>query len=67
MRTLSTNFYTADQLRFILSVHRITEPLPTKKTKLLIAFPNGILDTITVHNKKSTYGKTLYKSVLTEH
>jgi hypothetical protein len=59
--------YTKDQTLKVFSAWGVKESLPKKSQKTLIAFPPGAdfrVGTVTVHDQKSTYGKTLYKIVL---
>lgn len=53
--------YTKEQLFAVLQKWNTEPQAPTKKKKVLIAFPDGrSVATITKSDKKSPYGKSLY-------
>ncbi len=57
-------YYTKDQMLKVFEAWGVTEPLPKKGRKVLVAFPPGReirMATVTVHDRKSTYGKTLFR------
>lgn len=59
----NVHYWTKDQFRVICSSWNTLGDLPTRKKPRVITFegkrPNRA--TITVHDQKSTYGKTLYR------
>lgn len=62
-------YYTRDQLLKVIHAWRVEAEPPRKGQKLIVAFPNTeqydwAKATITVHTQKSTYGKPLFKVVL---
>ena len=62
-----SNLYTADQLLGLFRAWNVTEPLPSKRTRVMVAFPPGRpfrTAEITKTVLKSTYGKTLYQVVM---
>jgi hypothetical protein len=66
--SVSVGYHTKDQMLKIMAAWNTSESLPKKSQKVVIAFPPGAnfrTGIITVHDKKSTYGTTLYKLLLT--
>lgn len=62
------SYYLKDQILKLMREWNCSEPLPTKKTRVIIGFPPSAqyrLGIITKHDQKSTYGKPLYKLLLT--
>lgn len=59
--TAKVRLYTKEQLFDVLRGWSTEPQVPTKKNKVLIAFPDGqSVATITKSDKKSPYGKSLY-------
>lgn len=57
-------FDTKEQLELLFKVWKVTEPLPKKGQCVRVAFPKPAvlnLATVTLHDKRSVYGKPLYK------
>lgn len=62
-----TGLYTKDQMEKVIHAWGVKVKLPKKNEKIVVCFPPSCdfrLATITVSASKSTYGKTLFKSVL---
>lgn len=62
-------YYTKDQLLKVFQAWSVSEPIPGKGKKTVIAFPPSEDNqfrqaTVTVDPLKSTYGKSLYKVVM---
>lgn len=63
MKPAAEQLLLADQAQMILTGWNVTEPLPTKKTAVIVGFPPALpfpLARLTRTNLKSTYGKPLY-------
>jgi hypothetical protein len=65
---MTTYLYNKQQMLHIISAWGVDAQLPTKGNKTVVQWPaQAVLDMaeITVDDKKTTYGKTMYKVVLT--
>ena len=61
---LSECLYTRDQLQHIMSGWECTEPIPKKGQQVLVCWPKPVepnTAVITMTDRKSDYGKRLYK------